>query len=213
MRHAAILFCLPLLAAMAASCAGDRWSEEWEARYESIQPVERVIDLMEIVPGMAVGEIGAGNGRLAVRVAARVGPSGTVYANDIDPRALRFMRRRVERERIDNLIVVRGGEVEPRFPVGGLDLVYMINTYDHLSDPVGLLRNTAHYLRPNGRLVIFAYDPGKLKEHRGHAVAEEVVVAQAERAGYVLLGTDRSLVYDNVYVFRPAGSRVGPRAG
>jgi len=213
MRHAATLLCLPLLAAAALSCAGDRWSEEWEARYESIQPVDQVLDLMEIRPGMAVGEIGAGNGRVAVRIAARVGPAGTVYANDIDPRALRFMRRRAERERIGNLVVVRGDEVEPRFPVDGLDLVYIINTYDHLSDPVRLLRNTVRHLRPNGRLVIFAYDPGKLQEHRGHAVPEEVVVAQVERAGYALLATDRSLPYDNVYVFRPAGERVGPRAG
>lgn len=213
MRFPATLICLFVLASSLLSCAGERWSAEWEARYEAIQPSEIVMDLMEIGPGMAVGEIGAGNGRLAVRVAARVGPSGAVYANEIDPRALRFMRQRATRERVENLVVVRGGKIDPRFPAGGLDLVYTINTYDHLSDPVGLLRNTRRYLRPDGRLVIFAYDPRKLEHHRGHAVAERVVVEQVERAGYKLIATDRSLLYDNVYTFRPAGSRIGPGPG
>ena len=108
---------------------------------------------------------------------------------------------------------MRGGETDPRFPAGGLDLVYTINTYDHLANPVSLLRGTRRYLKPDGRLVIFAYDPRKLEDHRGHAVAERVVVEQVERAGYRLLATDRSLLYDNVYTFRPAGSRMGPRAG
>lgn len=213
MRRAAILLRLLLLASVLASCSGGRWSEEWEQRYETIQPSETVMDLMGIRPGMVVGEIGAGNGRLAVRVAARVGPRGTVYANDIDPRALRFMRERAARDGIDNLVVVRGEEVDPRFPAGGLDLVYVINTYEHLADPVTLLRNTAGCLEPEGRLVIVVHDPDKMKHDRGHAVRSDVVIGQARQAGYELLHTDASLVYDNVYVFRPADGRATPEGG
>jgi len=89
----------------------------------------------------------------------------------------------------------------------------MINTYEHLTDPVALLRNTAGCLKPGGRLVIAAYDPDKLEHDRGHAVRPEVVVGQTERAGYELLHTDTSLVYDNVYVFRPADGGTGPAGG
>jgi ubiquinone/menaquinone biosynthesis C-methylase UbiE len=181
---------------------GGRWSKEWEERFESFQPSGRVMDSIGVEPGMVVGEIGAGNGRIAVRVASRVGAAGLVYANDIDGRAVRFMEERCERERIDNLVVIRSDEVDPRFPRGELDLVYIINTYDHLSDPVTLLRNTRPSLKPTGRLAIIASDTEKLVDHHGHATPREVVIEQVTRAGYELVTLDTSFLYDNVYIFR-----------
>jgi ubiquinone/menaquinone biosynthesis C-methylase UbiE len=159
------------------------------------------MDAIGIEQGMQIGEIGAGNGRFAVKVAARVGETGMVYANDIDPKAIRFMEKRREREQIVNLTVIRGEETEPRFPDGTLDLVYLINTYDHLSDPVTLLRNTRKSFRAGGRLAVIAYDPKKLPRHQGHAVAKETVIEQCRQAGFELVSIDTTFVYDNVYVF------------
>jgi SAM-dependent methyltransferase len=185
-----------------SSCdRGGRWSEEWEEQFESFQPSGRIMDVLGIKPGMVVGEIGAGNGRFAVKVAARVGPAGRVYANDIDPKAIRFMEKRCRKEEITNLTVIHGKEVEPGFPEGHLDLIYLINTYDELSDPVGLLRNSRLSLKPGGRLGIIVYDPTKFKDHGGHAVAREIVVDQCSRAGFALVHMDRALVYDNIYIF------------
>jgi SAM-dependent methyltransferase len=160
------------------------------------------MDIMEIGPGMTIGEIGAGNGRFAVKVAARVGPEGTVYANDIDRRAISFMRKRCDRDGIDNMVVVHGEEADPLLPEGSLDLVYLINTYDELSRPVEILKAAHRSLKPGGRLAIVVYDPAKLPDHRGHAVAPEVVVSQARGAGFELILMDTSLLYDNIYLFR-----------
>ncbi|UCF06544.1 MAG: methyltransferase domain-containing protein [bacterium] len=160
------------------------------------------MDVIGVQPGMHVGEIGAGNGRFAVKVAARVGHAGMVYANDIDPKAVRFMERRCKREQITNMIVIQSGEVQPRFPEGKLDLVYLVNTFDHLSDPVTLLGNTLKSLKPGGRLAVIAYDPGKLPDHGGHAVSKETVIEQCRQAGFELESIDTTFIYDNVYVFR-----------
>ena len=178
-----------------------RWSEAWEQKFESFQPSETIMDILRIEPGMIIGEIGAGNGRFAVRVAARVGETGRVYANDIDPKAIRFMERRCRKDGIENMTVIRSREVKPGFPDGSLDLVYLINTYDELSDPVTLLRNTRPSLKPSGRLAVIVYDPEKLKDHHGHAVPEEVVIDQCARAGFTLVHLDTSLLWDNIYIF------------
>jgi len=188
------------LAGLACDREG-RWSEAWEEKFESFQPSGTIMDILGIEPGMTVGEIGAGNGRFAVRVAARVGASGRVYANDIDPKAIRFMERRCRKDGIANMTVIRSREDEPGFPAGALDLVYLINTYDELSDPVTLLRNTRPGLNPAGRLAVIVYDPEKLKDHHGHAVPGDVVIDQCSRAGFTLTRLDTTLLWDNIYIF------------
>jgi SAM-dependent methyltransferase len=180
---------------------GGRWSKEWEDQFESFQPSDQIMDVLGIEPGMVVGEIGAGNGRFAVKVAARIGSAGRVYANDIDPKAIRFMEKRCREEEITNLTVIHGKELEPGFPEGQLDLVYLINTYDELSDPVSLLRNSRTSLKPGGHLGVIVYDPTKFEDHDGHAVARENVLDQCSRAGFALVHIDTALVYDNIYIF------------
>jgi len=205
-KPAAILILLwvaPVFLLVNSCDRGGRWSEEWEDQFESFQPSGQIMDVLGIKPGMVVGEIGAGNGRFAVKVAARVGPAGRVYANDIDPKAIRFMEKRCSREKITNLMVIHGKELDPGLPPGQLDLVYLINTYDELSDPVSLLRNSRASLKPGGRLGVIVYDPTKLEDHGGHAVAREIVVDQCSRAGFALVHIDTALVYDNVYIFEP----------
>lgn len=180
----------------------DRWSKEWEEKFESFQPSGKIMDAIGVQPGMSVGEIGAGNGRFAVKVAERVGHTGMVYANDIDLEAVRFMERRCESEQIANLTVIQSDEVHPGFPESKLDLVYIINTYDHLSDPVTLLQNTLKSLKPGGTLAVISYDPDKLPNHKGHAVSRETVIEQCRQAGFELVSIDTTFMYDNVYVFR-----------
>lgn len=197
---------VPLSAAIVvfliSSCErGGRWSKEWEEQFETFQPSDKIMDVLGIEPGLVIGEIGAGNGRFAVKVAARVGSSGRVYANDIDPEAIRFMEKRSQREEIANMTVIHSRQLEPGFPEGQLDLVYLINTYDELSDPIGLLHNTRSSLKPKGRLAVIVYDPTKLEDHGGHAVPREVVIDQCSRAGFSLVHIDTTLVYDNIYIF------------
>jgi ubiquinone/menaquinone biosynthesis C-methylase UbiE len=209
-----LLVAVPLLPLLYASCdGGGRWTAEWEESFESFQPSEKIMDRIGVEPGMVVAEIGAGNGRFAVKVAERVGAEGLVYANDIDPEAVSFMAERCEREGIDNMVVILSGEVEPRFPKKEMDLVYLINTYDHLSEPIALLKNTVPSLKPSGRLAIIATDAAKLEDHKGHATPREQVIRQVTSAGYKLVSLDISLLYDNIYIFRLEGAEAKASEG
>jgi hypothetical protein len=100
------------------------------------------------------------------------------------------------------MTVVRGKPTDPCLPEGLCDLVCLVNTYDELDRPVELLRNTRRSLKRGGILGILVYDPRKVGDLRGHAVARETVIRQARAAGYELVQLEESLPKDTLYVFR-----------
>ena len=54
---------------------------------EAEEQPEKALDALGLKPGMVVADIGAGVGYMSLRMARRVGPSGKVYANDLQPAA------------------------------------------------------------------------------------------------------------------------------
>ncbi len=201
------LFVLFLLGFIIVSCnpvpEKGRWSKEWEEWFETIQPSEVIMDTIGVLKDMTIAEVGAGNGRLAVKMARRVGVSGKVYANDIDPAAIRFMRKRIRREKISNIVVIRGKVDDPLLPHGEIDIVYVVNTYSHFERPVKLMDNIIPALKPDGRLVIIEYDPQKAPEAGLYSTSKETILDEAEGAGYQLVSLKTFLPKDNIYIFQP----------
>ena len=155
-----------------------------------------------IKPGMVIGDIGAGWGRLAVWFADRVGETGKVYANDIDTGALMRLAKRCKDHGFKNVIVCHGKVVDPNIPPGVLDIAFMINVYHHLEKPVELVRNLAPTLKPEGVLVIVEHCPEK-SGYRSESTSQEKLVEQAGQAGFELIKIETFLERDNIYFFRP----------
>ena len=78
-------------------------AEPREQQANAIQPPEQVMDLIGIRPGLVIGEVGAGRGRVTVHLAARVGNAGKIYANDIDATAIEYLKERCRRQGISNV--------------------------------------------------------------------------------------------------------------
>lgn len=171
------------------------WDAIDEEAFESFQPTEKIMDIIGVEKDMSVGEVGAGGGRVAVRVAKRVGSSGKVYANDITASALQYMRDRIKRENIPNMVVIEGTLTDPRFPEKELDIVYLTNTYRHLDKPVEVLKNIKPSLKTGGKLAII-----ELKRYARSGESNEIVI-NAEKAGYRLIKFDHSLPKDDIYLF------------
>jgi cyclopropane fatty-acyl-phospholipid synthase-like methyltransferase len=68
-------------------------------RDERLQ-INRVMDTLGIASGKTVADIGAGSGWFTVRAAKRVGDTGTVYAVDINPEAIRYIESRIRKEKL-----------------------------------------------------------------------------------------------------------------
>jgi ubiquinone/menaquinone biosynthesis C-methylase UbiE len=172
-----------------------KWAEIDEEAFEKTQPTEKIMDAIGIKAGMYVGEVGAGGGRVAVRVARRVGPAGKVFANDITESALAYMRERCVREKIQNMEVVEGTLTDPRLPKGKLDAVYLTFTYRHLERPIEVLKNVAPSLKPGGVLAIIE------SKRYNREPSKNEIIRNAGLAGYRLARLETFLPEDDIYLF------------
>ncbi len=168
------------------------------------QMPDEVMDALGIADGATVADLGAGGGWFTVRLARRVGPSGRVYAQDIQPQMIESISRRVSREGLTNVSTVLGTADDPRLP-GALDAVLVVGTYPEISDPVTLLRRVAAALKPDGRIGIVDFTlegggPGPPLQER---IEPAEVIENAGRAGLRLLAHERFLRYQYLLVFAP----------
>lgn len=181
-----------------------------EARLNGLQPPDQVMDAVGVRSGMVVAEIGAGQGRYVVHLAVRVGEKGRIYAEDIDEEALRHCKSRCERWGLDNVETINGGVEDPKLPEGEVDLIFIISSYGHFSDPVTLMRNARPALKPGGMAAIVEWLPrdGRLT---GEGSPEEVE-AQMKEAGYRLERMDPLLKANRlmIYIFRLEGQENRP---
>src|SRR5215217_5362141 len=81
--------------------AGADWLVRPEREAEE-QP-DAALDAIGIVKGSTAADIGAGAGYFTWRLAERVGPSGKVYGNDIEPRMLELLRDNLRQRKIVNV--------------------------------------------------------------------------------------------------------------
>ena len=182
---------------------GAQWLERPEREIE--EEPDKALDALGDLGGTTIADVGAGSGYFTVRLAARVGPKGRVYANDLQPEMLKMLGARLERERIANVTLVQGRIDDPRLPASSLDLVLMVDVYHEFSAPQSMLRAVRTALKPGGRLVLLEYrkeDPTvPIRPEHKMSVAE--AKAELEAEGYRLAKVDGRLPRQHVLVFVP----------
>ncbi len=181
--------------------------EEWEKGLNRRQPPVRIMDSIGLKPGMVIGEIGAGTGRMTMWLASRVGPSGKVYANDIDKAALEHLQMRCERDGFQNVEIIIGETEDPKLPDGALDIAFMINVYHHLDNPVPLVSNILPGLKPDGILAIVECTPEKVDWGEEHGCAHRKdMIKQLKEAGFEVVRIETFLNEDNIYIAKASSS-------
>jgi ubiquinone/menaquinone biosynthesis C-methylase UbiE len=170
------------------------------------QKPDQVMDALGIADGAVVADVGAGGGWFTIRLARRVGPNGRVYAEDIQPQMIEAINRRIQREGLHNVRTVLGTPHDPKLPAGQIDAVLIVDIFYEIDDPVALLRNVAHALKPRGRVGIIDFrknggGPGPDPHQRVDAA---VIVRAAEAAGLQLLSEEPFLPFQYLLVFGKA---------
>lgn len=171
-------------------------------RDERLQP-NRIMDILGIKEGSSVADIGAGSGWFTVRAARRVGNGGTVYAVDINRDYLDYIEKRAKGENLSNIHVILGKEDDPLLAEKSVDAVLLLKTYHEVAQPIRLLRKTHLAMRAGALLGIIDRN-GKGDDH---GLDKEVVIKEAERAGFVLVNQYDFVKPDSVdyfLVFRAA---------
>ncbi len=145
--------------------------------------INRVMDLLHITKGSSVADIGAGGGWFSVRAARRVGPTGHVYAEDINPQYVYAIRERANREKLPNIIPVLGAENDPKIPAL-VDAVLMLKVYHEIAWPPPLLMSLKATMKPGARFGVI----DRNGNGEDHGLDEKVAREEIEKAGFRQVG-------------------------
>jgi ubiquinone/menaquinone biosynthesis C-methylase UbiE len=182
--------------------AGAAWLERPEREAE--EAPSKAVAALNLRPGQVVADIGAGSGYYSVRLARAVGRNGRVYATDIQPEMLTLLQKKIDRDKLTNIELVLGTEVETRLPDGAVDLALMVDVYHELAEPQAFLKSVRRALKKDGRLVLIEFrkeDPKvPIREEHKMSIAEARLELEAE--GYTFDRVIDVLPWQHILVFK-----------
>jgi len=158
--------------------------------------VADIFRAMDVRPGATVADIGAGDGFFTSRLATAVGPSGQVFAVDVNDEPLDRLRRRLTEQSISNVTVIKGTATDPRLSAGTLDAALIINAYHEMPEHQAMLESIRSALKPTGRLVIVEpisasrRTATRLEQTRDHEIAPEFVMQDVRAANLRIVGLE-----------------------
>jgi precorrin-6B methylase 2 len=181
---------------------GAAWLEREERERE--ERTDLLLPELALKPGMVVADVGAGTGYIARRMAALVGPTGVVYAVDVQPEMIRMLQALAAKAALAQVKPVLGAVDDVRLPASSVDLAIMVDVYHELEFPREVLASIVRALKPGGRVVFVEYraeDP-RVPIKALHKMSE----AQVRREAAVLaLNWERTaggLPWQHVVIFR-----------
>ena len=99
------------------------------------QEVTRLAELTQWKEGTVVADIGAGDGTYSFAAAGKVGPSGRVYATEIDKEKLKDLKAEAAKRKLENIITVEGTADDTKLPSSCCDTIFLRHVYHHLTQP------------------------------------------------------------------------------
>jgi ubiquinone/menaquinone biosynthesis C-methylase UbiE len=139
----------------------------------------RLIDVMDLRPGMSAADIGAGNGQWAARMARHVGSDGQVFATEIVERLLGQIRQTADEFGVDNVVPVLGSETDANLPPECCDRMLVRLAYHEFRYKEPMSATMLEALKPGGLLVIIENSG----EH-AHSITPELVIEQLSAVGF-----------------------------
>lgn len=184
----------------------DQWVKVFDdpARDEWQKPSE-VLRLLDVAPGARVADLGAGTGYFTVRLAGKVGADGKVYAVDIEPTLVDYLKKRAGEAKLPQVVPVLAAPDDPKLPDASVSLVFVCDTWHHIDDRLTYLKRLARALAPGGRLAILDFREGDLPvgPPAGHKLTPDAVKRELETAGWKLVAENHDLPYQYLLTFEP----------
>jgi SAM-dependent methyltransferase len=180
---------------------GASWLDRPERDRE--EDPDQAIRLLRIQKGATVADVGAGSGNISIRLAKAVGPTGKVFANDIQPGMLDILQKNVAKAKLTNVVPVLGAIDDPKLPAESIDLAIMVDVYHEFSEPQKMLQRLREAIKPGGRLVLLEYraeDP-EVPILREHKMTKAQVKLEVENEGFKQSRVFDDLPWQHLFVF------------
>jgi predicted methyltransferase len=161
--------------------SGDLSIFEYQDRDKKLE-IDRVMKLLKIEQGKSVADIGAGSGWFTVRAAKRVGPAGTVYAEDISADATRYIEARAKKESFPNIQTVLGTPNDAKLPAASVDAALLLKVYHEIAEPIPFMVKLRVSLRPGALVGIIDRDGNG--SGTDHGIPQATVEQEMADAGF-----------------------------
>jgi SAM-dependent methyltransferase len=130
------------------------------------------LEQLGVAPGARCLEVGAGGGSIAVWLASRVGPAGTVVATDLDT-------SRFRPHTITHLEIRRHDLVTDELPDGPFDLIHERLVLQHVPARMEVLDRLVGALAPGGRILLEDFDTAEVRTTDREAPHHDLIVRVA----------------------------------
>ena len=124
---------------------------------DGYQKPAEVVKALKIKEGEVIADVGAGSGYFSFPFARAVGPSGRVYAVDVNADMVRHMNRRIRDLKATNVATVLCPFDDPLLMDGAIDRVFICDTWHHIPAHPAYLERLRRALRPGGQIVIIDF--------------------------------------------------------
>ncbi len=128
--------------------------EEDDALREKWNRVPDVLAALGLKEGSSVADVGSGEGFFTLRLACAVGPSGRVFAIDIDKKALRTLKARLRRGGFNNVQVIHSKPDDPKLRPDSINAALFVGSYHEMKFHRAVLEHVREALKSDGRVVV-----------------------------------------------------------
>ncbi len=110
-----------------------------------------ILNEVGISPGSVVLDYGCGPGGYIRPLVSIIGSSGSIYALDIDPRAIKAVEAISTKNNLKNVRTIQSG-CKTGLPDESVDVVLFYDIFHHLHNPDEILEELHRVLKPDGIL-------------------------------------------------------------
>jgi ubiquinone/menaquinone biosynthesis C-methylase UbiE len=136
-------------------CNADEWNKGFEeSERDTVVHKKSIIGHLPVKKGDVIADVGAGTGSFESDLSKVVGKTGKIFAVDIAPAFIPFMKKRFEKEKLTNVEVVLGKIDQTTLKENSVDVILVVDTYHHFDHHEKMLQDFKKILKDQGHLVI-----------------------------------------------------------
>jgi ubiquinone/menaquinone biosynthesis C-methylase UbiE len=130
-----------------------KWHYQDEKERRQWQDPEAILRRSGLKAGQTLADIGCGDGFFTLPAARMAGPTGLIYASDINSEALKELQRKADAEKLLNIRVREGAAEDLLLCEKCADIVFLGMVLHDFRDPAAVLKQALKTLKPTGRLI------------------------------------------------------------
>ncbi len=172
-------------------------------RVETEKP-EELLDVLGIKKGDVVADIGAGPGFFSLRAAQHVGPTGKVFAVDVQQEMIDGLRRMARKSGLENIVPILGSAEDPELPANSVDDVLIIIAYHEFSHPAEMMHHIYIAMKQDAKMLIVEYkaeDPNS-RVSPAHKMGAAEILREVSGFGFRLDKAIDMIPTQHVFIFK-----------